>query len=191
MNASYTQRIESARAYKCVREAETRGKEKLFLPPVWNQLIGLISKVYLASFSLSVRTFSAKKRRSYVKIPHPQEADINSRAFWRVSVNLSCADTRLAICFLPKQRESPLVWSDRTRCRGHVIFAFISGDSRGSVTRGRRLGSSQINTHGGRQEGSVHVRRSGDFDILSLTTSFSGPFWPSVFLPMQYCAKGS
>lgn len=55
-----------------------------------------------------------------------------------------------------------------------VIFAFTSGDSRGSITSERRLGSSKIDTHRGRQEGSVHVRHSTDFDILSYDF-LSGP----------------
>lgn len=45
-NSSYLlQRIESAETYKCVREAEMKGKEKLSVP-FGSQLIGLISKAY-------------------------------------------------------------------------------------------------------------------------------------------------
>lgn len=45
-NSNYLlQRIESAETYKCVREAEMKGKEKLSVP-FGSQLIGLISKAY-------------------------------------------------------------------------------------------------------------------------------------------------
>lgn len=68
-NSSYLlQWIESAETYKCVREAEMKGKEKLSVP-FGSQLIGLISKAYLASFALNIRTFSATNiGYSYVRI---------------------------------------------------------------------------------------------------------------------------
>lgn len=51
-NSSYLlQRIESAETYKCVREAEMKGKEKLSVP-FGSQLIGLISKAYLYELCL-------------------------------------------------------------------------------------------------------------------------------------------
>lgn len=50
--------IESAETYKCVREAEMKGKEKLAVP-FGSELIGLIGKACLASFTLNIRTFSA------------------------------------------------------------------------------------------------------------------------------------
>lgn len=60
--------IESAETYKCVREAEMKGKEKLPVP-FGSELIGLISKAYLASFTLNIRTFSATNfGYSYVRI---------------------------------------------------------------------------------------------------------------------------